>query len=303
LARFEANDQNRVPLGVLNSTTDSRRRGYAIEGEEGTFAVLTISLFADRVRRGVLAWALTGAFGLIALSYVVYLIVEPVTAQALSEEDGLIETLGASFALTASLLFLFCYLRSSSQRNRFFGSNTRRNFWFLALAALLFVAFGEEISWGQRIFGWETPAAFQELNAQEETNLHNLWFSQAKNPDGSRKSSLQLLLNANRLYSIFWLTFCVLVPVLVHSSNNFRRLMAFVGIPVPPLEIGALFLTNYLLSLAVVAFAYVDQDTVHAFDELKESNYALCFLILAFYFSILAKEIPVRPSTLASRSP
>jgi hypothetical protein len=33
---------------------------------------------------------------------------------------------------------------------------------------------GEEISWGQRIFGWGTPDYFLEHNKQEETGLHNL---------------------------------------------------------------------------------------------------------------------------------
>ena len=41
----------------------------------------------------------------------------------------------------------------------------------VSLAAL--VVAGEEISWGQWIFGWETPAAFAERNYQGETNLHN----------------------------------------------------------------------------------------------------------------------------------
>lgn len=39
--------------------------------------------------------------------------------------------------------------------------------------ACLFVA-GEEISWGQWIFHWETPASLAEANLQHETNLHNL---------------------------------------------------------------------------------------------------------------------------------
>jgi uncharacterized membrane protein YuzA (DUF378 family) len=42
-----------------------------------------------------------------------------------------------------------------------------------ALAAL-FVAF-EEISWGQHLFGWQSPAWFAARNAQRETNLHNLF--------------------------------------------------------------------------------------------------------------------------------
>jgi hypothetical protein len=39
--------------------------------------------------------------------------------------------------------------------------------------ALLWIA-GEEISWGQRIFGLETPDWMQRHNLQHEMNLHNL---------------------------------------------------------------------------------------------------------------------------------
>jgi len=43
------------------------------------------------------------------------------------------------------------------------------------LYALLFVfGAGEEISWGQRLFGWEPGEFFEEKNFQSETNLHNL---------------------------------------------------------------------------------------------------------------------------------
>jgi hypothetical protein len=38
---------------------------------------------------------------------------------------------------------------------------------------LLFLI-GEEVSWGQRIFGWETPESVAAVNKQEETNLHNI---------------------------------------------------------------------------------------------------------------------------------
>jgi hypothetical protein len=33
----------------------------------------------------------------------------------------------------------------------------------------------EEISYGQRIMGWETPATMRDTNLQAETNLHNYW--------------------------------------------------------------------------------------------------------------------------------
>ena len=33
----------------------------------------------------------------------------------------------------------------------------------------------EELSWGQKIFKWESPQLFLEINAQGETNLHNTY--------------------------------------------------------------------------------------------------------------------------------
>jgi hypothetical protein len=44
----------------------------------------------------------------------------------------------------------------------------------LILAVLFFFDAGEEISWGQRIIGWKTPALFRG-NTQLETNIHNYY--------------------------------------------------------------------------------------------------------------------------------
>jgi hypothetical protein len=43
----------------------------------------------------------------------------------------------------------------------------------LAVVAIFFIT-GEEISWGQRILGWATPAALQAINDQGEANIHNI---------------------------------------------------------------------------------------------------------------------------------
>lgn len=48
--------------------------------------------------------------------------------------------------------------------------------YFALLGLFFFVCAGEEISWGQRIFGFGTPDAMSEVNEQDEFNLHNLKF-------------------------------------------------------------------------------------------------------------------------------
>lgn len=40
---------------------------------------------------------------------------------------------------------------------------------------ILLLAFGEEISWGQHFFEWESPEVFEAYNYQDETNLHNFF--------------------------------------------------------------------------------------------------------------------------------
>ena len=45
--------------------------------------------------------------------------------------------------------------------------------WLGLIFVALFFILGEEISWGQHIVGWHTPAWFAHRNVQDETNLHN----------------------------------------------------------------------------------------------------------------------------------
>lgn len=58
-------------------------------------------------------------------------------------------------------------------------NNIRKgNYLFAALYVLLcagiFFIIGEEISWGQRIMGWQTPESLKMINKQNETNVHNI---------------------------------------------------------------------------------------------------------------------------------
>ncbi len=45
---------------------------------------------------------------------------------------------------------------------------------YMVLCLGLFFIIGEELSWGQRIFGWETSEEMKAINKQEETNIHNI---------------------------------------------------------------------------------------------------------------------------------
>ncbi len=219
--------------------------------------------------------------------YFILVQLNPVVLKNIASEDGLIESLGAVAFLFTAIIFLYLFFKSTNGPNIFFGKSTNRNIYFGLLGLLFFLGFGEEISWGQRIFGWETPETMMALNAQEETNIHNLQIFHNKNEDGTEKSFLELLLNMNRLFIIFWLSFCVLVPILHKYVKLARKYIEFLGIPLVPLWIGGLFLFNFILQQHYKQIIQQFDTTTLVpkyLSETMESVCALLFLLVAIHF-------------------
>lgn len=127
-------------------------------------------LVAEDARRCRLApraaWSLLAAPIVVAVLFTATALHRP-TFEWLTQEDGLLEwtQFGCFAAAGAAGLVATARLRS---RDR--------------VAAILLAGFtlvavfaaGEEISWGQRIFGWGTPEALEEINHQGETTVHNI---------------------------------------------------------------------------------------------------------------------------------
>lgn len=83
-----------------------------------------------------------------------------------SREDGPIEYAGfACFAVASVLAFVAAARIHPARRPALAAA---------ALGMVLFVAAGEEISWGQRLLGVETPGVLVDGNHQDELNLHNI---------------------------------------------------------------------------------------------------------------------------------
>lgn len=236
------------------------------------------------VRRRLDLILATTAFLLIAAAYCVFFLPRD-TVYRLGREDGLFEDLTAVCFFGTSLLFAVAYWRSRGAGNDFLVFRTKRNVFFLLLALLFFFGGGEEISWGQRIFGWETPETFQKANLQRETNLHNLVILHRQDKTGAGKSGLSEFLSAERLFSLFWLGFCIAVPVMYRFVPPFARLMRRIAMPLVPLAIGALFLVNYGMGEVLKPHALrIDLDW--PLMETKECLFSVLFLFIAVYFTI-----------------
>lgn len=85
------------------------------------------------------------------------------------EEDGVFETATAVVLLICVGFLIVAGVQRAWPKNRPLACSM----FFMALVCIFL--FLEEISWGQRIFGWETPDHLGEINKQSETNLHNIF--------------------------------------------------------------------------------------------------------------------------------
>lgn len=86
----------------------------------------------------------------------------------LAEEDSVLEWTQVVVLAAAAVLAALLGARAVREERR------RDALAYLLLAAgCIFVA-GEEVSWGQRVLGLETPESLAEINRQDELTLHNI---------------------------------------------------------------------------------------------------------------------------------
>ncbi len=207
----------------------------------------------------------------------------PALSQKLTEEDGLIESIGAVSFLLASLTFFTAALRQKKGRFRLW--------WFLLLALFCFLAFGEEISWGQRLIGFDSPNFFLQWNFQKETNIHNMAWISGFDEKGQDLPWWGKILTAGRMFTLASFTFCVFIPIGVSRCSWLAEKTESWRLPRSPLVLSWLFLTNYCFFRLALLF---QNNQVHDLNEIKEAWYALAWLIVAI--SIWKKE-KTAPST------
>lgn len=126
-------------------------------------------------------------------------------------EDGFAETMQVIFYALALVFCVFVIV------NLLRGNRRALAGLYMVVAFGLVFMLGEELSWGQRIVGWDTPDAMREINKQEETNLHNIYGV------GSTFKWLQLVVGA----------YGTLLPLLVWRLRGLRRFRGFLDRVVP----------------------------------------------------------------------
>ena len=173
-------------------------------------------------------------------------------------EDGILEWLTVGGLLAGSFI---CF-------SRFIFFFKTKNWWFLvvnfSLGLLLFIAAGEEISWGQRILGIKSSEYFLKNNAQGETNIHNLVVNGVK----INKLVFSTILIA------FLAIYLVIIPILYKTKKTVKNFMDNSGVPIARLY----QIISFLIVFGISGLLKHDRNP-----ELLECGAAaLFFLIISF---------------------
>jgi hypothetical protein len=107
------------------------------------------------------------AIGAVPILAALFFVARPLFRLILNE-DGLVEW--GQVLLWAASGIVGVWIAAERLRN---GHRGQAVVW-IAFALAMVVIVGEEISWGQRLLGLETPEVLEEINRQEELNLHNI---------------------------------------------------------------------------------------------------------------------------------
>jgi len=132
-------------------------------------------------------------------------------------EDGPIEWLTVALLLGVVVITLRRFAHLRSVRPRLFLAC------LLGFAAVFFFGAAEEISWGQRLLGFGTPEVIQQINTQDEFNIHNLQFGEIR----LNKLVFGLLL------TIIVVAYVFVLPVLWRLWPPVRGLVDTFAVPVP----------------------------------------------------------------------
>ena len=174
----------------------------------------------------------------LVVSVVICLISTDYFSLVFAAEDGLVEYGTAVALLIASVILIRNAMAIKGRAGKLAVGLT----FFYAL--LFFFGAGEEISWGQRIFGWETSEAMKAINRQDETTLHNIEI-------GGVALTKHIF---GPVLTVTILLYLVVLPFLYPRVGWIARLADRLAVPVPGRRHAVLALAGSLIIAAIDAF-------------------------------------------------
>lgn len=127
-------------------------------------------------------------------------------------EDGFVENASYIFWMI-SFVFLSIHAFRMKPDNRILNGRLM----IVLLMIFCFVCCGEEISWGERIFKFETSELMKAVNIQQETNFHDI-------------GSISVFSNA---FFVITFIFFIVIPWLSRKKENYKFILSYTSFPIP----------------------------------------------------------------------
>lgn len=212
-------------------------------------------------------------------SYLVFLFFDDDVVSDLGKEDHFFEWMTAIYLFIGFIVLLTHFIKS-------------KNYFILLLSLVLFFGSGEEISWGQRIFHFNTPESIKIKNKQEEFTVHNLELFSKINFQGKSKKGFERLLEMNFLFRLFTMLWGIVLPFLVFHLKFVNQITWKLRIPVPPITIGVFFFINWITYWVIHTYIYPQNEGLReASTEVFESLSAFTILVICIYLFLNINKI------------
>lgn len=185
----------------------------------------------------------------------------------MSSEFSITENLTLIFGALTFIASFLCLKHVHKMENaKFFKA------WFILFGIGNIYLFGEEASWGQHIFAWESPAYFIEHNQMNETNLHNLTPEMEQIP--------KILLHLAALVAVIWVIVSKVKNISLKKGSFFYWVMPNSAVVTSVVMAFACRLWERYYAWQKIRPEYAERD---AFKELKEANETFLVLFMMFY--------------------
>ena len=89
------------------------------------------------------------------------------------------------------------------------------------------------------------------------------------------KSGLSKLLTVNFLYKLFWLGYCIILPMLYSSFSFPKKVVDKINLPVPPISIGILFFLSWLIFRVSLSYLLPEYKSLQYYSSFKRPG-AFC---------------------------
>lgn len=203
------------------------------------------------------AWSL---FAVLSVFCLYFLATDTTLLNNMFAEDTFGENISVLFLAFSGFVFLYLVTRMRSPSGRI---EWEKYIFYLLFGLMFLFGAAEEISWGQRIIGFDTPEGWP--NRQDEANLHNLF-----NKDPNKFFSL-----SNLLVTLLMVICGLVIPVANRVSSSARDFLRRINFPV--------------LSTAAAIFmifgAAIHTEALHSYyvetDEIRELFMSCGFLVFA----------------------